>query len=478
MEVAAEPGVKTQNGEKMKNIEEVVDYQPWIEDLKYAFNVSETFRKDIIKFSEKMEKNFKGRVFNNFVKNTLIKIKNILNKLENKILDASENEKLCKIFQIFYEAYIEAYCRYGFIDSCVESSFITKNLSKRIEKLIENKKIKLVEILEILDLLTIESNQLKFIKLILSKSQDYKCYRDILKDIHKRKNELKEIIEIAEIMDFPKEMVPITLKMIYDNKNYFESLVTQYENRKKLAKEKLLTYSLSYDKEELDEIIELYYYLKKYQEELPLHHEVWIDPTITKIENTFFDSLAKFLENNDIKIEDIKEIDTITLLDATKKLCEGKLDKEEFIKIIKKYSYEHRHEHKHINRIKKSRILKGIGVSAGYVKGTCLIVDSEDLEEWKNALEKVKNLKSPILVTSMTSPEYTPLFAYVKGIITEYGGYLSHAAIVARELRLPCISSVNHATTILNTGTEVEMEGTQGIIKVIKFSNTRRLEPG
>ncbi|MGL5859729.1 MAG: PEP/pyruvate-binding domain-containing protein, partial [Phycicoccus sp.] len=67
-----------------------------------------------------------------------------------------------------------------------------------------------------------------------------------------------------------------------------------------------------------------------------------------------------------------------------------------------------------------------------------------------------------ILVCRTTDPAWTPLFTQAAGIITETGGLLCHAAIVARELRIPAVLSVPHATTRFPDGTPITIDGSTG----------------
>jgi pyruvate,water dikinase len=55
-----------------------------------------------------------------------------------------------------------------------------------------------------------------------------------------------------------------------------------------------------------------------------------------------------------------------------------------------------------------------------------------------------------------------------KGIITDEGGMLSHAAIVSRELGLPCVVGTVKGTRVLKDGDLVEVDADKGIIKVLK----------
>lgn len=73
-----------------------------------------------------------------------------------------------------------------------------------------------------------------------------------------------------------------------------------------------------------------------------------------------------------------------------------------------------------------------------------------------------------ILVTGMTRPEYLFLMKKAGAFITDAGGLLSHAAIVARELKKPCIVGTNIATRVLKDGMMVEVDADQGIVRIIK----------
>ena len=72
-----------------------------------------------------------------------------------------------------------------------------------------------------------------------------------------------------------------------------------------------------------------------------------------------------------------------------------------------------------------------------------------------------------ILVTSMTRPEFVPLMRKAKAIVTDEGGITCHAAIVSRELGIPCIIGTRVATKILKTGDKIEMNLKNGVVRKI-----------
>lgn len=103
--------------------------------------------------------------------------------------------------------------------------------------------------------------------------------------------------------------------------------------------------------------------------------------------------------------------------------------------------------------------IKGSGAFSGIVRGRVVVVHS--LQE----LGKVK--KGAILVTHATNVNFVPALKKVAGIITEEGGILSHAAIISRELRIPCVIGTKIATKVFKDGDIVEVDATKGIIKKI-----------
>jgi len=84
-----------------------------------------------------------------------------------------------------------------------------------------------------------------------------------------------------------------------------------------------------------------------------------------------------------------------------------------------------------------------------------------------NSYEADKFQAGSILVTPMTSPEYLPAMKTAIGIVTDEGGLTCHAAIVSRELGVPCVIGTKVATSVLKDGDEVEMDATHGMVRKI-----------
>ena len=71
-----------------------------------------------------------------------------------------------------------------------------------------------------------------------------------------------------------------------------------------------------------------------------------------------------------------------------------------------------------------------------------------------------------VLVAEVTDVGYTPAFGYAAAVVTELGGPMSHAAVVAREFGFPCVVDARGATR-LSTGTLIEVDGATGAIYVL-----------
>lgn len=106
--------------------------------------------------------------------------------------------------------------------------------------------------------------------------------------------------------------------------------------------------------------------------------------------------------------------------------------------------------------------LKGTAVSRGVAVGTVKLIRSAD---------EFRKLKpGDILVCSTTTPAWTPLFSVAAGVVTDVGGVLSHAAIVAREYGIPAVMGCMNATNIFVDGERIEVNGTAGTVRRLSRS--------
>jgi pyruvate,water dikinase len=104
-------------------------------------------------------------------------------------------------------------------------------------------------------------------------------------------------------------------------------------------------------------------------------------------------------------------------------------------------------------------VLTGLAVNNGVYEGTARLVDkSEDFGRIK---------QGDVLVTRMTSPYFNVVLPLLGAIVTDRGGQLCHAAIVAREYGIPGIVGTRDATSAIADGARVRVDGTTGEVHVL-----------
>jgi pyruvate,water dikinase len=101
-------------------------------------------------------------------------------------------------------------------------------------------------------------------------------------------------------------------------------------------------------------------------------------------------------------------------------------------------------------------LLKGAAASLGMASGPVRILHKP------TEIDQVK--QGDILVTEMTTPDYVPAMKRAVAIITDTGGQTSHAAIVSRELGIPCVVGTGQATHILKNDQIVSVDGAKGVV--------------
>src|SRR5437667_9223658 len=100
--------------------------------------------------------------------------------------------------------------------------------------------------------------------------------------------------------------------------------------------------------------------------------------------------------------------------------------------------------------------LKGLGASPGVANGKARLILGP------GELSRVQS--GEILVTKMTTPDYVPAMMKAAGVVTDEGGMTSHAAIVSRELGVPCVVGTGRATKALTRDTLLTVDGTKGLV--------------
>jgi pyruvate,water dikinase len=107
-----------------------------------------------------------------------------------------------------------------------------------------------------------------------------------------------------------------------------------------------------------------------------------------------------------------------------------------------------------------SNEIKGFAASSGVVEGPARIVKS---------VEEIARLqKGDILVCQITNPTWAPIFQTIVAAVSDIGGSMSHAAIVAREYGLPAVVGTGNATSRIKDGQRIRVDGGRGIVTILQ----------
>ena len=106
--------------------------------------------------------------------------------------------------------------------------------------------------------------------------------------------------------------------------------------------------------------------------------------------------------------------------------------------------------------------IEGIGVSAGIVEGVARVLHTPDFSQIQSG---------DILVTPTTDPSWSSVMLLSSALVVDIGGSLSHAAIVARELGVPCVVNTRNGTSAIRTGDRLRVNGTTGTVQILESAH-------
>ena len=106
-----------------------------------------------------------------------------------------------------------------------------------------------------------------------------------------------------------------------------------------------------------------------------------------------------------------------------------------------------------------SNEIRGFAASNGVVEGVARVVRS--VEE----IDRVR--KGDILVCPVTNPTWSPLFQRIAAAVSDIGGSMSHAAIVAREFGMPAVVGTGTATQKIRDGQRIRVDGGRGVVTIL-----------
>lgn len=103
--------------------------------------------------------------------------------------------------------------------------------------------------------------------------------------------------------------------------------------------------------------------------------------------------------------------------------------------------------------------IDGVGAGAGVVEGRVCVMSDPDFSDDMNV--------GDVLVARTTDPSWASVMFMASALVVDIGGVLSHAAVVARELGLPCVMGTKIGTTVLHTGDVVRVDGNTGDVRLL-----------
>ncbi len=119
-----------------------------------------------------------------------------------------------------------------------------------------------------------------------------------------------------------------------------------------------------------------------------------------------------------------------------------------------------KHENREVGEVVISRELVGVAASPGRAQGKVRILHYR--------AQMAEFQRGEVLVTEMTTPDYISAMKKAAAVVTEEGGIMSHAAIISRELGIPCVTGTKIATQVLKDGDLVEVDADAGIVRILE----------
>ena len=110
--------------------------------------------------------------------------------------------------------------------------------------------------------------------------------------------------------------------------------------------------------------------------------------------------------------------------------------------------------------------VRGTGVSPGIVEGIARVLQTPDFEQVK---------QGEILVSPTTDPSWSSVMFISSALVVDIGGALSHAAIVARELGIPCVVNTQDGSRRLHSGDRIRVDGAAGTVEILERSSVAEI---
>lgn len=256
---------------------------------------------------------------------------------------------------------------------------------------------------------------------------------------------------INKINEKPKDIARKELSVIYNHEKQVNTHKAKIE--KKLTNKlkyliRILHYITTWTDERKMLEFQLFYYYFKILKELEKRYSI----PLINLKYLFYEELNKIEYNKEDLIRTSNERINHEFMLITENSI-YRIGNSEELKYIKEK----------IKNNLEINMVKGIVVSKGkesrYIAKAKILLSPKD---------NYKITEEDILVASMTSPDYVPAMQKAMGFITDEGGITSHAAIVAREMKKPCIIGTRIGSKFFHDGDVIEMDMEKGIVRILE----------
>lgn len=294
------------------------------------------------------------------------------------------------------------------------------------------------------------------------------------KNIYYISDGMMEVWENKEAIDWYREQL---LLKNNEQPDFFHTKMDEYEeflkNLKKLWKNKHADVL-----EDLQKFVNLAtkgmkYFLIFYYTAMDSRNQKDIFKRANQIrdKDIFFDQVDNFIKNSVAKIYPDRgkfansvfaaELDDMpTAAELEKRYQNFVIDFPDYAKIekLKDFADKHKDYNFAFDKVEEDLSeLKGQAVFKGKASGRAKILKRKD--------QIIDFQQGEILVSPMTTPDFVPAMKKAAAIITDEGGVVCHAAILARELKIPCVIATKVATKVFKDGDMLEVDAEKGIVK-------------
>ena len=399
-----------------------------------------------------------------------------------------------------YHQYIALYEKstiYGEPVPLVTKDFVVEEIKKELGPSFENQKSPLNELISILTTPTQKSFIYQEDEELLAVGG--KIQKDTSLATVFKNNSVKEIIEKIKLLkifqniqkhqqkycwipyDYGVQIWGIehfitTFKSMVTEKNCAEELKhkkEEYQKIKTKQKELIKKYQLSPKVTELCDYVKLATYMMDYKKELFTKSHYLIIPLINE--------LAARAKTNPILVRMMNHQELEQAVIHKKFISEAELQQRYQLSVciwdkdgrtsfleqnkVDQFIKEHIQENPETLTGKKTY---GVCASVGRCVGKAKIV--------KSAMHITKVEKGDILIAPMTSPDYVMGMKKAGAIVTDEGGLTCHAAIISRELKIPCIVGTKNATKMFKDGDLIEVNANHGSVRKLEGENSNNIK--